>query len=152
MSNWICWQSVLNVFWTTNKDTPPWRHSYLHVFPFPHSNSAMAIDPKATVFIYDMDLVTCFIMRGRQATIRSSCGRLSLFLDPTNMGCRRRNGSFAVCPTTCISLQHFLTYVNQTHHFHERKENRIQKCVIKSYNTAQQSNNRANISRGEKMP
>jgi len=112
----------------------------------------MAIDPKAMVFIYDMDLVTCFIMRGRQATIRSSCGRLSLFLDPTNMGCRRRNGSFSVCPTTSISLQHFLTYVNQTRHFHERKENRIQKCVIKTYNTAQQSNNRANISQGEKMP
>lgn len=87
----------------------------------------MAIDPKATDFIYDMDLVTCFIMRGRQATIRSSCGRLSLFLDPTNMGCRRRNGSFTACPTTSISLQHFLTYVNQTHHFHEQKENRIQK-------------------------
>jgi len=76
-----------------------------------------------------MDLVTCFIMRGRQATIRSSCGRLSLFLDPTNMGCRRRYGSFTVCPTTNIRLRHFLTYVNQTHHFHERKGKRIQKCV-----------------------
>jgi hypothetical protein len=99
-----------------------------------------------------MDLVTCFIMRGRQATIRSSCGRLSLFLDPTNMGGRRRNGSFTVCPTTSISLQHFVTYVNQTHNFHERKENRIQKFVIKFHNTAKQSNNRTNVSRGEKMP